>query len=265
MDVEIDLSAVPVFAMVPECVRNEVFGGAVDRNQAYAMSWIHVPEGAAGSAIPILYDAQTSGGLLVALPERAAEAFVEEMQGKGHEATSAIGRIMERDSAASDSRVVVINPELKRLVGICHPMDLSKKKDLPEEPAPASVSYEDIACCEDPPDFGEEGPAPLEENHRPAPAAAAEEGAGMEALAMFQGFMREANKPGRIDQRNKKLMAILLSIAHHCHPCLKIHLNGAIKMGIPKEEIDEAANLAVSFGGCTAMMFYKQVCKEVGL
>ena len=60
-------------------------------------------------------------------------------------------------------------------------------------------------------------------------------------------------------------MAIVLSIAHHCHPCLKIHLQAAKKMGIPTEDIDEAAHLAIAFGGCTAMMFYKEVRQEVGL
>ena len=87
----------------------------------------------------------------------------------------------------------------------------------------------------------------------------------MTTLALFQDFMKEANKPGRIDARNKRLMAIALSIAHHCHPCLKIHLQGAVSMGIPKEDLDEAAALAVSFGGCTAMMFYKEVCQELGI
>ncbi len=87
----------------------------------------------------------------------------------------------------------------------------------------------------------------------------------MDPFESFKAFMKEANAPGLIDAKHKKLMAILLSIAHHCHPCLKIHLQGAVQMGISKDEIDETARLAVAFGGCTAMMFYKEVCQEVGL
>ncbi|HOC68092.1 MAG TPA: carboxymuconolactone decarboxylase family protein [Candidatus Hydrogenedentes bacterium] len=86
-----------------------------------------------------------------------------------------------------------------------------------------------------------------------------------DALALFGDFMKAANAPGRIDGRQKKLMAIALSIAHHCRPCLKIHLKSAMQLGIPAEEIDEAAQLAIAFGGCTAMMFYKEVRQEAGL
>ena len=75
--------------------------------------------------------------------------------------------------------------------------------------------------------------------------------------------MKEANKAGLIDGRPKKLMAIALSISQRCKPCLTIHIRSAMKMGISKPEIDEAANLAVAFGGCAAMLFYKEVCDEL--
>lgn len=87
----------------------------------------------------------------------------------------------------------------------------------------------------------------------------------MDPFATFREFMKEANTPGRIDARNKKLIAVALSIASHCNPCLKTHLHEAIEMHIPKEELDEVAKLATEFGGCPAMMFYRQVCQELGL
>jgi AhpD family alkylhydroperoxidase len=75
--------------------------------------------------------------------------------------------------------------------------------------------------------------------------------------------MKEANAPGTIDARHKKLMAIVLSIAHRCAPCLKLHLDSARAMGIPRADIDEAAALAVAFGGCTAMVFYEEACRKI--
>ena len=83
------------------------------------------------------------------------------------------------------------------------------------------------------------------------------------APAVFRDFMKEANRPGLIDGRAKKLMAIALSISQRCEPCLAIHMRSAISMGISKSEIDEAANLAIAFGGCTAMMFYTEVCDKL--
>jgi len=86
-------------------------------------------------------------------------------------------------------------------------------------------------------------------------------GCGGEALAAFKDFMKAANQPGLIDAKNKKLMAIVLSIAMRCEPCLKVHLKAAQAMKISRAEIDEAASLAVAFGGCSAMMFYKETCE----
>ena len=74
---------------------------------------------------------------------------------------------------------------------------------------------------------------------------------------------KQASAPGLIDARAKKLTAIALSIAVRCEPCLKIHLKSALQMGITRDEIEEVAALAISFGGCSAMMFYKEVLKEI--
>ena len=260
---EIDLAATPVFAMVPECIRNDVFGGAVDRNQAYAMSWVKLPNNTPGGA-PILYDPQTSGGLLIAIPEARGLAFLDAMRERGHQAPSIIGRIVQKDGSRPEGEVRVVNTELSTLIGTREPIDMSKKRDLAtEQPTPATVVYEDVACCDDPPDVG--GPALASPPRSTVEEEPVEEQTAADAFADFKEFMKQASRPGLIDARNKKLMAIVLSIAHHCHPCLKIHLQGAIKMGLSKEEIDEAANLATSFGGCTAMMFYKDVCRELGL
>ena len=53
------------------------------------------------------------------------------------------------------------------------------------------------------------------------------------------------------------------AIAVRCAPCLRIHLKSALTMGLSKAEIDEAAGLAIAFGGCSALMFYKEICEEL--
>lgn len=254
VNAEIDLSAVPVLAAVPACLKHEIFGGAVDRNQAYAMSWIDVLDGAGKEGLPVLFDPQTSGGLLIALAPEDAQAFIEEMEGLGHTAVAVIGRISEKDRAEPEGRVIVTNARLGGFVGTEVEVDLSRLSRFPEEPpAPAAESDIGAACCDSPPEI--DTPAP------PRTHGVSD----MDPFDSFKAFMKEANAPGLIDAKNKRLMAIVLSLAHHCHPCLKIHLQGAVQMGISKAEIDEAARLAVAFGGCTTMMFYKDVCREVGL
>ena len=77
-------------------------------------------------------------------------------------------------------------------------------------------------------------------------------------------FMKQATRGGVVDGRSKRLLAVALAIAHRCGPCLKTHRAAALRMGISQEEIDEVVNLATAFGGCTALMFYRDVCGTAG-
>lgn len=261
---EIDFSTLPVFAAAGVCLEREILSGAIERNQEYSMAWVQ-SNGATDEAqmtLPILYDPQTSGGLLVALPPEAAQGYIDAMHERGHGATSAIGRIVEKSDPKGESEVVITNALLGNLVGnregiIAEPESaaapepaaeqtaapLTIKSEARQPPEP-EMEAEEEACCDSPPVFDDED----------TPAT---------TMELFQAFSAAANRPGLIDARAKKLMAIALSIAHHCEPCLKIHLRGALKMGLSKAEIDEAADLAIAFGGCTAMMLYKQICQEL--
>ncbi len=266
---EVDLSATPVFTASAEGLARGVYGGGVDRNQAYAMAGVRLDDDADPVQAAILYDPQTSGGLLVALPPEAAARFVDALREQGNEAAAIIGRIVEKPDTRSDGDVRVIHPHLQRLVGRPVTMDSRAVSTRESTTETRPASFDTLSCCDHPHDLCE----PIDPNHDRHPAA--ETAAPVEedtmdtshqdALALFSDFMKAANAPGLIDGRHKKLMAIVLSIAHHCRPCLKIHLQSAMQMGIPSEEIDEAAQLAIAFGGCTAMMFYKEVRQEAGL
>jgi selenide,water dikinase len=258
---EIDMSRLPVFAAARACLENDILPGAIERNQEYSMAWVKVTDTGGEKNLPILYDPQTSGGLLISLPEEQGNAFVEEMRERGHDSTSVIGRIVEKDGGKSDGEILVINAKLANFIGNRQEVVVMAKEEKVPSSAPveqpAAAESLDFSCCDSPPD--------LESLTADSAPHAAAEGSAVDALAKFKDFMKEANKPGRIDARNKKLMAIALSIAQRCRPCLNIHMQGAIKMGISKEEIDEVATLVTAFGGCTAMMFYKEVCEELGL
>ncbi len=55
------------------------------------------------------------------------------------------------------------------------------------------------------------------------------------------------------------LSAIALSVLAKCQPCAKIHIKKARDSGFSQEAIDEAAWMAIAFGGSPAMMFYNGV------
>ena len=53
-------------------------------------------------------------------------------------------------------------------------------------------------------------------------------------------------------------MGIALSVLARCAPCVKYHVTKAKAEGFSAEEIDEAAWMAIAFGGSPTMMFYNE-------
>jgi AhpD family alkylhydroperoxidase len=90
--------------------------------------------------------------------------------------------------------------------------------------------------------------------HGAGPAAAASD-----AQEKFREFMAAASAPGALDARTKQAIAIALSVLARCEPCAKAQIKKARGMGFSQEEIDEAAWMAISFGGSPIMMFYNSV------
>ena len=239
---EIDLSRVPVFAAVKTCIEEDIWPGAVEHNQEYAMAWVQVDDPGVQRSLPILYDPQTSGGLLISLPEMRARKLVEELHARGHEAAVVIGRIVERTSTDTDGKIIVTNGKLENLVGKRGTtMTFEKGASTP----PASNEAEPGCCAE------------VDADARASALPAASDSRVTDSLALFTQFMKESNQAGCLDARTKKLIAIALSVVQRCEPCLKTHAKAAFAMGLSLAEIDEAANLAVAFGGCAAMTFYR--------
>jgi AhpD family alkylhydroperoxidase len=74
----------------------------------------------------------------------------------------------------------------------------------------------------------------------------------------FHAFLEAANRPGALDARTKRAMAIALSVLARCGACVKHHIHKAKEEGFSPEEIDEAAWMAIAFGGSPTMMFYNE-------
>jgi len=76
--------------------------------------------------------------------------------------------------------------------------------------------------------------------------------------AKFNDFLGAASSPHGLDAYTKQAIAIALSVAMRCEPCLKMHLKKAKQKGFSQDEIDEAAWMGISFAGSPAMVFYEQ-------
>jgi AhpD family alkylhydroperoxidase len=216
------------------------------------MAWVHLPEDSDEKALPVLFDPQTSGGLLISLPEKKAGALVDELKKRGHEGCAVIGHVKPKDNENSDSKVILINTRLENFIGAG---EILPKGDghmkSPKNPSPGSnpAPEMDAPCCANPPG------AELDQ----AQAVAA----NPDALPLFMDFMHKAGEEGQVDARAKKLIWIALSVGFRCDACLISHLKSGLEMGLKKAEIEEAANIGIAFGGCSAMLLYREVCKKL--
>jgi len=225
---ELWFDRLPLFPGVLDCARQGMYSGANERNADYSARCVTFDKAITEEMKAVLFDAQTSGGLLIALPEETAGTAIDEMQKAGVLCAVMVGRITEK----SDGRIEVL------AVG-CEKTLYRETKNEKEKPMSAKQKTNEAGCCE--------------------------HGSGTpdKAMKMFQDFMGSAMAPGSVDVVTKKLMAVALGLAVHCVPCSRIHIKSALEMGIGKDELEEAAALAVAFSGCRALMLWNELKKEL--
>lgn len=243
VQVEILWDALPVLPGVLQCLADGIVSGAVERNREASERCVRAAEGVDAAMLDLCFDAQTSGGLLIAIHEDDAERLLGRLHEQGIAAAALIGRV----SGPGDGEVWVRTNGSRRLPGrsthvpLPGPASAAAQLESTADPRAANHSPE---CC----GSAAEPPA--------SPVRAAVNGVSA-AEAKFHEFMQAANAPGLLDARTKKAMAIALSVITKCEPCLKSHITKAREMGFSQDEIDEAAWLAIAFGGAPLMMFYK--------
>ena len=81
---------------------------------------------------------------------------------------------------------------------------------------------------------------------------------GKEVPSVMNHFMKldqECVKDGALSRKIKELMALSIGVVIRCKPCIQFHTAEAVKEGANKEEILEAANVAVFMGGGPAVAY----------
>jgi len=99
VEVEVYGQAIPVFAGVMDLIRQGVISGAVERNREYASAFVKRAKGVAEEYETLLYDPQTSGGLLIAVRKSRAAALLATLHKKGVESATVIGRVTRKGPA----------------------------------------------------------------------------------------------------------------------------------------------------------------------
>jgi selenide,water dikinase len=96
VEVEVHGASIPVFSGVMDLIREGVVSGAVERNREYASRYLRRAKGAGEELETLLYDPQTSGGLLIAVRASKAPALLAALRKKGVASAAAIGRVTRK-------------------------------------------------------------------------------------------------------------------------------------------------------------------------
>ena len=82
----VSASALPLLPDVQRYADQGLAPGGLHRNQCHRLHQVHVAEGVPRFVLDILFDPQTSGGLLVGLPSTQATEYVQALTKSGHQA-----------------------------------------------------------------------------------------------------------------------------------------------------------------------------------
>jgi len=246
VDLEIVWDDLPLLPGVLECIGQGILPGGIERNRESSGSDAVLGRGVEAVMLDVCLDPQTSGGLLVALPEKRAAEYVERLRAVGVAEAAVVGRAKQKGEGR-----VYLETRGTRPVPRAAEAEKAAVKPVAAEPgsccAEPPVAAGGEACCAEP--AGAAGGAPSD--------------VAMDLRGQFAAFLKKTSAPGALDVHTKEAMALALSIVTRCEPCTRAHLKKARSMGFTDAEIDEVAWLAISFGGSPVMMFFEGVRKSV--
>ncbi|HEY3415745.1 MAG TPA: selenide, water dikinase SelD [Armatimonadota bacterium] len=219
--------ALPAFTGALDALRAGVVPGAIERNREYVGDDITILDGVDEAQALLGFDAQTSGGLLIAVPQDKLAILLTALRTR-----ECAGAVIGRMIGASVGKIEVVSST----------SDLGEMIAQGKERAMGEGTHE-AGCCAD--IFGESV----------STAAGSAEA--------FGALMKATTAGGAIDERAKELINFALVVHSRCTPCLRSHVAKARGMGITDAELDEAAWCAVAMGGAPVRMFYVEEMKAL--
>ncbi len=99
LSVVIDSGSLPLLYGVRECAATGLLPGGLYRNMKYVGDRCRIAEGVSRELSDIIFDPQTSGGLMISLPGKDAELMLNDMREAGIAEASIIGRVTKTESS----------------------------------------------------------------------------------------------------------------------------------------------------------------------
>lgn len=76
-----------------------------------------------------------------------------------------------------------------------------------------------------------------------------------DVMKAFGALGAAATAPGVLDAKTKELIALALSVAVRCDPCIGFHAKALVKLGATRQELDETLAVATYMGGGPSLMY----------
>jgi selenide,water dikinase len=239
--------ALPAFAGALEAFREGVIPGAVERNREFVGDALDVAPDVDEALVYLGCDAQTSGGLLIAIPPDRLEKLEQALAQRGVKAF-VIGRFV----SPSNGRIQVTNSAAQDARGRPHP-----REKIEQQPADVGVRAPSTMNSSSPSDSHQPGCCADIFDAKPgAPGSAAE------TQQAFGALMRSVQTAGALSGKAKELILFSLVLYSRCHPCFDAHYQKARELGITQAELDEAAWCAIAMGGAPVRMFYQECLRR---
>jgi AhpD family alkylhydroperoxidase len=213
-----------------DAFRQGVIPGAIERNREYVGDAIHIAPGVDEATVNLGFDAQTSGGLLIAVPMERLEMLRQSLARRGV-GNFVIGKII--DGAAGQ---IFLSPAD---ISKSNPAIQPRETDAMKIPTDNSPAHHD-GCCAD-----------AFQNKTAAGSAA-------ESQKAFGALMRSVQAAGALDEKTKELILFSQVVGSRCQPCFDVHFRKARDMGISQAELDKAAWCTIAMGGAPVRMFYQE-------
>ncbi len=76
-----------------------------------------------------------------------------------------------------------------------------------------------------------------------------------DVMGGFASLYKAANAERALDKKQKELIALAISVAIRCEPCIAAHVDDALKAGASRDEILDAIGIAIMMGGAPVAMY----------
>ena len=76
-----------------------------------------------------------------------------------------------------------------------------------------------------------------------------------EVMKAFGDLGRAATGEGTLDAKIKELIALALSVAARCDPCIGFHTQALARLGATRQEVDETLGVCTYMGGGPSLMY----------